>query len=254
MKHTLFIISLICFGALHTSILCAATPQESYENGCALYSKNEFRAAAMEFEKAAKTISSTDIQYNLGNCYYRLNDYARARLAFERAVQEDPSNSDAKYNLKITVAKIKYAGAQPQSFISSWWHELLRARNIAQWVSYAMVCFALMLVCVLLYFFGNALWIRKSAFFTGLAMAFIMVVSLICAGILTSRGDTPTEAIVLQQSDVRQSPSDNSKTLQHMLPGTKIKLVTESYVKGWQQVSLGGGQKGWIFSKNIGLI
>lgn len=254
MKRALFIISLIFCCTLFAVSIRAASPQESYENGCALYSKNEFRAAAKEFENAAKSIRSSDIQYNLGNCYYRLNDYPRARLAFERAVRIDPSNYDAKYNLKITAAKIKYAGAQPQSFISSWWHDLLHSRSIAQWTAYALVCFALTLACVLLYFFGNALWMRKGAFFGGLALVFVMAVSLICAGILTSQGDMPSEAIVLQQSDIRQSPSANSKTLRHILPGAKIRLITGSSVKGWQQVSLDGGQKGWISTESIGMI
>ncbi len=254
MKQFIFITSLLLCLNIFAEKSYAASPRESYEKGCALYSKNEYRAAAKQFEEASQSIRSTDIQYNLGNCYYRLNDYPRARLAFERAVRIDPSNSDAKYNLRITAAKIKYAGAQPQSFISSWWHDLLHSRSIAQWTAYALVCFALMLACVLLYFFGNALWMRKGAFFAGLALVFVMAVSLICAGILTSQGDTPTEAIVLQQSDIRQSPSANSKNLQHILPGAKIRLITESSVKGWQQVSLGGGQKGWISTENIGLI
>lgn len=254
MKQFIFITSLLLCLNIFAEKSYAASPRESYEKGCALYSKNEYRAAAKQFEEASQSIRSTDIQYNLGNCYYRLNDYPHARLAYERAVSIDPSNSDAKYNLRITAAKIKYAGAQPQSFISSWWHDLLHSRSIAQWTAYALVCFALMLACVLLYFFGNALWMRKGAFFAGLALVFVMAVSLICAGILTSQGDTPTEAIVLQQSDIRQSPSANSKNLQHILPGAKIRLITESSVKGWQQVSLGGGQKGWISTENIGLI
>ena len=254
MKQFVFITSLLFCLALNPYKLFAASPQESYDKGCALYDKNEFRAAAKEFEEAAKNISSADIQYNLGNCYYRLNDYPRARLAYERAVSIDPSNSGAKYNLKITVAKIKYAGAQPQSFISSFAYDLLHSHNIAQWTKYSLICFALVLLCTLIYFFGNMLWLRKTAFFCGLAFTFLMVLSLVCSGILTYQGDAPTEAIVLQQIQIRQSPSANSKALQQILPGAKVKISTESSVEGWRQVSLGGGQKGWIPSESIGLI
>ncbi len=239
---------------LFCSVCGAATTENHYQKGCDLYSKNEFRAAAQEFEHAAKNIRSADIYYNLGNCHYRLNDYPRARLAYERAVKIDPSNQDAKYNLKITVAKIKTTGAQSQSFISSWANDFVHSRSISQWAVYAVVLFALMLACVLLYRFANALWLRKGAFFSAGICLFLMIVALVCAGVQTSNDNMPSEAIVIQQSDVMQSPSDNSKALQHILPGAKIKLVRGTSLKGWQQISLGEGQKGWIATKDIGVI
>lgn len=248
------IIAIFATLLLFCSVCDAATTDNHYQKGCDLYSKNEFRAAAQEFEHAAKNIRSADIYYNLGNCHYRLNDYPRARLAYERAVKIDPSNQDAKYNLKITVAKIKTTGAQSQSFISSWANDFVHSRSISQWAVYAVVLFALMLACVLLYRFANALWLRKGAFFSAGICLFLMIVALVCAGVQTSNGNTPSEAIVIQQSDVMQSPSDNSKALQHILPGAKIKLVRGTSIKGWQQISLGEGQKGWIATKDIGVI
>ncbi len=248
------IIAIFATLLLFCSVCGAATTENHYQKGCDLYSKNEFRAAAQEFEHAAKNIRSADIYYNLGNCHYRLNDYPRARLAYERAVKIDPSNQDAKYNLKITVAKIKTTGAQSQSFISSWANDFVHSRSISQWAVYAVVLFALMLACVLLYRFANALWLRKGAFFSAGICLFLMIVALVCAGVQTSNDNMPSEAIVIQQSDVMQSPSDNSKALQHILPGAKIKLVRGTSLKGWQQISLGEGQKGWIATKDIGVI
>ncbi len=248
------IIAIFATLLLFCSVCGAATTENHYQKGCDLYSKNAFRAAAQEFEHAAKNIRSAAIYYNLGNCHYRLNDYPRARLAYERAVKIDPSNQDAKYNLKITVAKIKSTGAQSQSFISSWANDFVHSRSISQWAVYAVVLFALMLACVLLYRFANALWLRKGAFFSAGICLFLMIVALVCAGVQTSNGNMPSEAIVIQQSDVMQSPSDNSKALQHILPGAKIKLVRGTSLKGWQQISLGEGQKGWIATKDIGVI
>ena len=96
MKQFIFITSLLLCLNIFAEKSYAASPRECYEKGCALYSKNEYRDAAKQFEEASQSIRSTDIQYNLGNCYYRLNDYPHARLAYERAVSIDPSNSDAK--------------------------------------------------------------------------------------------------------------------------------------------------------------
>lgn len=232
----------------------AATPENLYKKGCDLYSKNEFRAAAHEFEEAAKSVESSDIYYNLGNCHYRLNDYPKARLAFERAIKIDPSNQDAKYNLRLVVAKINSSGIQSQSFISSWTNDFVHSRSISQWAICALTLFAMTLVFALLYILGNTVRLRKIAFFAALACMFATAISFVCAGIQTHGKDIPSEAIVIRQSDVRQSPSANSKALQQILPGSKIKLIKGTMLNGWQQISLGDGQKGWISTHNIGII
>lgn len=255
--HTLAALTLALLPFAEIAASATETPADtanSYAKGCELFTKNEFRAAAKEFEMAAAQVQSSDIYYNLGNCYYRLNDYAQARLAYERALRISPSNSDARYNLKITVAKIKSQGAQPQSFITSWINDLVYSQSIGRWTACALVLFGLVLAGALIYCFANAMWMRKTAFFAGLIFLFVSIFSIVCAGIQTHNGKNPTEAIVLKQSDVRQSPSTESKALQQMLPGAKVRLISGGTLKGWQQISLGGGQKGWISSRDIGKI
>lgn len=226
----------------------------AYGNGLELYAKGEFRAAAAQIEKAAAEVRSSDIQYNLGNCYYRLNDYPRARLAYERAVRIDPSNSDAKYNLRIVVAKIKQSGATSISFISSWLRDFVRSLSVGSWGALALAAFALTLICALLYLFGSSLRLRKAAFALGLLMLFFTATCATCFHLQASEVDNPTEAIVITAADVRQSPSQNARVLTHILPGEKIRVAADSGVKGWRQITYAGGQKGWISTAEIGLI
>lgn len=248
------IILTIVLAAFSIVSVTAAGYDEDYNKACSLYSQNEYHAAADAFESLSLKVKSGDVFYNLGNCYYRLNDYPKARLAYERAVRVEPSNSDAKYNLKIVVAKIKSAGAMPQSFISSWAHDLVYSCSVGQWTAYAVVAFALVLVALALFLFGGRLWVRKTAFFAGVVFVLTFAAFMTFAGVETYNGDVSSEAIVLQQADVRQSPSDNAKTLQQMLPGAKVSLTRESGVGSWRQVSLSGGQKGWIKLSDIGII
>lgn len=248
------------------SVLLALTVQPSrsantegnagaaYNKGIELYEKNEYRAAAAEFSKAAEDVKSPEIYYNLGNCYYRLNEYPQARLAWERALGIDPSYSDARYNLSIVVAKLKYSGAQPQSFIYSWAHHFVYSRNTASWTKYAFIAFVLMLVFFLVYYFGGRLTVRKAAFSLSALSALCFALSLTCSIVRTADGDKPTEAIVLSPGDVRQSPSPNSKTLTRIQPGAKIRLTDDGSVRGWRQIRLEGDQKGWISDSAIGLI
>lgn len=250
------ITTLLIFAALILSSVSAfaADAKAAYEKGAMLYGKGEYRAAVEEYTKAAAAEKSTEIYYNLGNCYYRLSEYPEARLAWERALRLDPSYSDARYNLKIVVAKIKFSGAQPQSFISSWARDFVYSRNIADWTLYALISFALMLTCFLVYYFGGRLSLRKGAFAVCIIALIALVTTLTCSIVQTVNGDAPTDAIVLRAGDIRQSPSPHAKALQHILPGAKIRLTRDNSVKGWRQISLDGDQKGWIDASTIGLI
>lgn len=230
-----------------------------YTNGCRLYSEGEYRAAEQEFKALAAETESSDIYYNLGNCYFRLNDYPRARWAYERAVRVNPSNVDVKYNLKLTIAKLKSAGVQPQSFISNWADSFVYSRSIAGWTILALALFAVILGCILTFMFAGRIWMRKGAFAVASVSLLFMVVAFVAAGVQTYKADRPSEAIVLQGGDVKQSPSVNSQAVTRVTPGEKVRLTDDSssggaHVGAWRQVALGGGQKGWLLTSSIGVI
>lgn len=237
----------------------SAGVETRYTNGCRLYSEGEFRAAEQEFKAAATEAESSDIYYNLGNCYFRLSDYPHARWAYERAVRVNPSDADAKYNLKLTVAKLKSAGVRPQSFISNWAESFAYSRGIAGWTILALALFAVTLGCILTFLFAGRIWMRKGAFAGASVSLLLMVIAFVAAGVQTYKADRPSEAIVLQGGEVKQSPSANSQAVTRVTPGEKVHLTGEpltggAHVGAWRQVALGGGQKGWLPSSSIGVI
>ena len=44
---------------------------------------------------------SSDLYYNLGNAYYKHNEFAKAILNYERALLLNPGNEDARFNLSL---------------------------------------------------------------------------------------------------------------------------------------------------------
>ena len=55
-------------------------------------------AAALEMYDSVCNMgySSSDLYYNIGNCYYRLNDIPNSVYYYEKALMLDPSNDDAE--------------------------------------------------------------------------------------------------------------------------------------------------------------
>ncbi len=219
-----------------------------------LYTKGEYRVAAAAYSELTKKVRSAELYYNLGNCYYRLNEFPQARYAYEQAYVISPSNKDVRNNLKLTISKIKTNEAKSQSFISVWIHDFCYWFSIGEWLFTALFCFALFLASFLVYYFGRTIRIRKVAFFVSFAFFVVAAVSFVCAVVQTDNMENPSQAIVLETADVRQSPTLNAGTIKQILPGTKIELIDESVVEGWRQVSIGGDRKGWVRSSSIGVI
>ena len=252
-KCLLFILFTFVSSSLYASTSEKALLSEK-DKADSLYTKGEYRGAVGIYEELSKKVSSSDIYYNLGNCYFRLNDYSQARLSLEKAFILNPSDSDVKNNLNLVISKIKTNDAKSQSFISVFANNVCYSFTIGGWTVLALVAFIMALGLFLLYYFGWTLRIRKLAFFAFIAFFITTALSLTCAGIQDYNLKNPAEAIVLQVADVRVSPTKNADILKQLLPGTKIGLGDENAVDGWKQVSLGNGDKGWMKSSDIGII
>lgn len=71
------------------------------------YMRDDFAEATRLYLQIAETEgTSSDLYYNLGNCYYRQKQPGKAILYYERALRLDPSNEDARANLEFVNTKI----------------------------------------------------------------------------------------------------------------------------------------------------
>ena len=70
------------------------------------YSSELYNKALQTYLDIAKKDGvSSELYYNIGNTYYRLNDRANAVLYYERALLLNPSNGDARSNLDFVRTK-----------------------------------------------------------------------------------------------------------------------------------------------------
>ncbi|RDS82724.1 VWA domain-containing protein [Dyella psychrodurans] len=70
--------------------------QDPAWQGAAAYRAKDYAAAVNALERA----KGSDAQYNLGNAFAKLGKYPEAIKAYDRALQEDPHNDDARANRK----------------------------------------------------------------------------------------------------------------------------------------------------------
>ena len=91
MKHRLIIFLTLVLMA----VIAMANGIDYIDQGNKAYDQKHYKKAVEMYERALRDGESSQLRYNLGNAYYRLNDRANAVINYERALKLDPSNSDA---------------------------------------------------------------------------------------------------------------------------------------------------------------
>jgi len=80
-------------------------PRLNYNMGISNYRQGFYQEALLNFGRSAENSSSKKLKqkafYNLGNTYFKLEDYPNAISAYEQALKLDPNDEDAKHNLEL---------------------------------------------------------------------------------------------------------------------------------------------------------
>ncbi len=75
-----------------------------------LYMLNKYKEALQEFsniDPKKAGINPALFYYNLGNTYYRLNQFSKALEFYKKSLLEDPSNLNCKKNYELTLKKLE---------------------------------------------------------------------------------------------------------------------------------------------------
>jgi tetratricopeptide (TPR) repeat protein len=108
---------------------------------------------------------SADLYYNIGNVYYKMNDFTSAILYYEKAKKLNPGNEDIEYNLKVANSKIAdKIEPIPELFYRRWYTSLTRLFSSDTWSKAGIIAFILTLVFAAFYMISRILMIRKIGF------------------------------------------------------------------------------------------
>src|SRR5262249_528400 len=87
-----------------------------------LYQKMDYDSAAKVLEKLiSENRISSEVYYNLGNCYYKTGNVAKSIIAYERALKLNPDDEHALFNLHVGKLKVvDKIEPVPQIFYKRW--------------------------------------------------------------------------------------------------------------------------------------
>lgn len=229
-----------------------AIPQDQLKIANSFYAEGNYEEAIKEYQTILDADNiSTDVYYNLGNCYYKTDNISKAILNYEKALKLKPDNEDALFNLamanKLTVDKIDRL---PELFIGNTWRNLITSKTVDNWAYYTIGLIFLSLLFFVAYLLMHQMITKKVSFYAGLFFLGLSLFTFLMASQHNGIVKSASEAIIFAPTITIQSePNENAEALFTLHEGTKITLLEEN--NDWSKIKLPNGNVGWIKSDEI---
>lgn len=226
------------------------------------YMADDFSTALELYLETARTEgTSAELWYNIGNTEYRLGHIGKAIIAYNRSLRLDPGNADTRANLDFVSSKTIDKQEEKGSFLSNTADSIATATSADVWAWLAFGLFVLMLGSIALYVFSTTVILRKTGFFSAIALAIgtagFIIIALRASGIATSK----TEAVVTAKSTILSTsprePKDRSEEAMLLHEGTRVSIVDSVGVPNdttglkWYDVRIDNTHRAWIKSSDI---
>ena len=184
---------------------------------------------------------SSELFYNLGNCYYKKQDWANAIWYYEKSLKQNAANENASYNLEITNLKIiDRIEAIPQLFYKIWWKNIINLFSTKTRQILAIICTWAILIVQLL---KHVKKIRRGYISTVLNLLTLILFATSYSSY--EKTHNKMGAIVFSASVVVNSaPTENSTNLFTLHSGTKVELIDQ--IGKWINIKIANGNNGWI--------
>jgi tetratricopeptide (TPR) repeat protein len=249
MKKILFLLLII------TNIISAQTASQWFSSANDLYKNEKFEQAIVLYEKIeGQGFVSSELHYNLGNSYYKLNKVGPSIYHYEKSLKLDPLNKDVKNNLvfakRLALDNIEEL---PKTVFQKFNKNYLQILSYNQWAIVAIVFSVLGSLFFLLFYFEISSS-KKRFYFVTSALSFIL---LITVSIITYdqslRSKNNKEAIVFaKKTAIRNAPTLNSEEVFTLHEGTKVLVLDK--LDNWKKIKLADGRLGWIIADEIKLL
>lgn len=216
------------------------------------YTKEEYKKAIDGYNQILMAgIESPEVYYNLGNAYYKTNQFTLAILNFERAKLLAPDDEDIEFNLQVANQKVVDSIQElPGIFIVRWWNTLVNSQSTDSWAVISIIGFILFLTLVGLYFFAKSGDVKRISFWAGCLLILFSIFSWSFAARQKSRLVNHSYAIVMQPTvTVKSSPSEKGTNLFVIHEGLKVRITDK--LGDWVEIRLADGNKGWLLVESI---
>lgn len=241
-----FLLSCLAFLPTPATAERAYAWETAFEEGNRLFEQGQYEAALEQYQEALDFgFESWELYYNMGNACYRLVDYPKAILYYEKSLKLSPKEADTRNNLALAEQKtLDRFEPLPRFFLHAWWDKACGLLSLNGWAAAILAFFALGLISSSLYAHTRQYQRKKAGFFLCAAFSLLFVCSLAMGASQYKRLHTPYAIVMADTVNVKSSPEERSETKFVLHEGSKVKI--EDRIGNYCKIRIKNGSRGWI--------
>ena len=220
--------------------------QDNFDKATTLYQKGDYTQAAAVYSSILKSgKESSALYYNLGNTYYKLNNVPESIYYYEKALQLDPKNADAKNNLIFAnQMKVDAITPLPKTWVRQLSDGIVGLFSAHTWAVLSIIGVFAFVLSFLLYYFVERTALKRTFFSLMLAFLFFAIGSYTLAH-FCHKQVSQTQYAILFDKTVRVFSDANaySSEVMQLHEGTKVEIIEDA--KDWVKIRLVNGKTGW---------
>lgn len=220
--------------------------QDNFDKATTLYQKGDYTQAAAVYSSILKSgKESSALYYNLGNTYYKLNNVPESIYYYEKALQLDPENADAKNNLIFAnQMKVDAITPLPKTWVRQLSDGIVGLFSAHTWAVLSIIGVFAFVLSFLLYYFVERTALKRTFFSLMLVFLFFAIGSYTLAH-FCHKQVSQTQYAILFDKTVRVFSDANaySSEVMQLHEGTKVEIIEDA--KEWVKIRLVNGKTGW---------
>ena len=218
------------------------------------YEQGDYAAAGSAYQRIIDYgVRNKIVYYNLGNARFKQGQLGEAILAYERGLNLDPGDREARENLAYAASLTVDRAEDPEPSFPRRAVRWLVSRTTAPEDAW------LLLLAVYLLGAASAAAILVRSRFARRALAYVGTVVLIMAlwsgtalAIKEARSAARRGVILAQKVDALSGPSEDNTSLFTVHEGLRVEVRNQR--EGWVQILLSNGLNGWVPASALGIV
>lgn len=231
-------------------ILASSVAQANWETAMKLYNEAKYDSALSLFQQQVE-IAEGPAYYNIGNCYYKLNEFGKAMVYYEKALILDPQNEDIAHNIDFTkqhlLDKEHYI---PPYDIPYFLHQLGQIITDTQ-ITYLLI--VLGLIVFFSYLLGVFIKEKRTLFNKTLSFSIPLTLVLwaFTVFVLPLKNKHVDAIVISEYANAYLTPQSDANTAFILHEGSKVNVLEKSYDEQFTKIRLNKEMVGWIESNRL---
>jgi tetratricopeptide (TPR) repeat protein len=243
-RHILFLLFVSFFVSVTFS---QASNKDKFYQGVTYFTAGSYKEALQVWTEVYNTgYRSANLDYNIANAYFKLNNIPSAILFYERAYLLKPADENINYNLQIARTLIVDRFQEiPELFFVKWYNFISLFLSTNSWAKISITSFILFLLFLSLYIYSSMYRHKVFGFWLGILFIILSFSSYAFAQRNKSLVYNSHKAIISSPLiSGKSSPDKSGNDLFVLHEGTKVSVEDE--VGEWLEIRLSDGNKGWV--------